>query len=246
MINKINKKMTIRPPIKQKFFSKRQITHFHFQKTQNQNQRKRLQFGNLKRPKTEVKSRTNVSSHIIFYEKNGLSQHLQKVPLFLCLDIVPSSYFFVWKRREEKRRGFFLGFEKREKKCEREKKERERDWVGTFSLYFERRVRKKIGFFLNEVDEVSYFKTSFLIYLIDEIIEWCYFFLLFSLSFHNKQTNNNSVSVSSNYCQNFNFLFLLIELLVLSFVPTTIKRRRKKEYENTFISTLQLLFNLII
>ena len=61
------------------------------------------------------------------------------------------------------------------------------------------------------------------------------FFLLFSLSLHNKQTNkqtnNNSVSVSSNDCQNFNFLFLLIELLVLSFVPTTIKRKEIERNE---------------
>ena len=56
----------------------------------------------------------------------------------------------------------------------------------------------------------------------------------FSLSFlsdnNNKQINNNSISVSSNYCQNFNFLFLLIEL-VLSFVPTTIKRNEIERNE---------------
>ena len=64
-----------------------------------------------------------------------LSQHLQKIPLFLCLDIVhPSSFFYVTereKRREEKReererRGFFLGFEKGAK----EKRKRERKKGG--------------------------------------------------------------------------------------------------------------------
>ena len=48
-------------------------------------------------------------------------------------------------------------------------------------------------------------------------------------------TNNKqqySVSISSNYCQNFNFLFLLIELLLL-FVPTT---KKKNQNENTLIS----------
>ena len=102
------------------------------------------------------------------------SQHLQKVPLFLCLDIFlllhPSSFCVVGKReenkeegrgekrREEKRReekkrdknGFFSGVQNewveksvmKEKKIlwERPKRIREgyqKNWVGTFSLYFE-------------------------------------------------------------------------------------------------------------
>ena len=171
---------------------------------------------------------------------------------------------FLW--REEKRREevffFFLwderGFLRFERKCERE---RERDWVGTFSLYFEWRVWKK-NWFLFEWSWWSFFfqnKFSYFIYLMKllngvfwmiekriknqknikkKLKKWlsllCFvvnFFLLFSLSTTNKQTNKNSVSVSSNYCQNFNFLLLLIELLVLSFVPTTIKRKEIERNE---------------
>ena len=92
------------------------------------------------------------------------SQHLQKVSLFLCLDILhhPSSYFFCVihrererekrreekrreeKRREDKRREFFLGFEQKCQKKERNKKgERERVGSGLFLFILSEGMKKK-------------------------------------------------------------------------------------------------------